>query len=141
MAHAGNRKGLDCPFCGEPESTLFVSQYPQAKFEGTSVTVILPHEFAVCAGCYFAQFYRRYMPECLVLAMTRGPEVRTQARDILRRHPDTEGGAEALALLLPSETADFDALGGIPPPPVEPEEPEEQVGTVEVAGAELGDLE
>ena len=138
MAHRGNRKGLDCPFCSEPESTLFVSQYPQAKAEGTSIIVILPHEFAVCAGCYFAQFARRYAPESLNLAMTRGPEVRTQARDILRRRPEIEGSADALALLLPSELDDFEALGGQPPPPVELEEPEEAAGSVEVSGAELG---
>jgi hypothetical protein len=138
VAHRGNRKGLDCPFCGEPESTLFVSQYPQAKAEGTSIVVILPHEFAVCAGCYFAQFVRRYSPECLNLAMTRGPEVRTQARSILRRRPLIEGWEEALALLLVSEADDFEALGGQPPPPVELEEPEAAAGTVEVSGAELG---
>lgn len=138
MAHRGNRKGLDCPFCGEPESTLFVSQYPQAKAEGTSITVVLPHEFAVCAGCYFAQFVRHYAPECLNLAMTRGPEVRTQARSILRRRPLIEGWAEALELLLPSEADDFEALGGQPPEPVAAEEPEETHGTVEVSGAELG---
>lgn len=146
MAHPKNRKGLDCPFCGEPESTVFVSQYPQAEARGTDIIVTLPHEFAVCAGCYFAQTYRRYLPEeGFDLAQTDGPAVRTRARDILRRHPEIEGGAEALVLLEVSEAADREELGGELPPPVEPEEPEATVGAgaaaVEVSGAELGDLE
>lgn len=142
MPNPRNRKGLDCPFCGEPESTVFVSQYPQAEARGTDIIVTLPHEFAVCAGCYFAQTYRRYLPERFNLAQTDGPRIRMLARDILRRHPQTEGGAEALELLAVSEADDRLELGGEAPTPVEAEEPEETVGpgdaAVEVAGAELG---
>lgn len=143
MPNPRNRKGLDCPFCGEPESTLFVSQYPQAEARGTSIVVTLPHEFAVCAGCYFAQTYRRYLPERFNLAQTDGPRIRTLARDILTRRADQiEGAADALELLMVSAADDLRELGGELPSPVEAEEPEATVGEgaaeVEVAGAELG---
>jgi len=124
---------------------VFVSQYPQAKAEGTQIRVVLPHELAVCAGCYFAQTYRRYLPESFDLAQTDGANVRTRARDILTRRPEIEGAAEALELLAVSAAADAEELGGELPPRVEPEEPEATVGAgdaaVEVSGAELGDLD